>query len=84
MNLSSSSSSGIEDQNEEEFHATKRDRKSKLLKLPSVALACDRTGTSDRVASMIASATLTDAGIINESDKSKVIDRSKVRRERSF
>ncbi|KAK0042646.1 hypothetical protein Bpfe_027944 [Biomphalaria pfeifferi] len=52
------------------------------VKLPSLALACDRYGVSDRAAAGIASAVLQDVGIIHERDVSKVIDRSKVRRER--
>ncbi|KAK0066832.1 hypothetical protein Bpfe_003567 [Biomphalaria pfeifferi] len=46
------------------------------------SLACDRYGVSDRAAAGIASAVLQDIGIIHERDVSKVIDRSKVRRER--
>ncbi|KAK0055599.1 hypothetical protein Bpfe_014874 [Biomphalaria pfeifferi] len=52
------------------------------VKLPSLALACDPYGVSDRAAAGIASAVLQDVGIIQERDVSKVIDRSKVRRER--
>ena len=52
------------------------------VKLSSLALACDRHGVSDRAAAGIASALLQDVGIIHEGDVSKVIDRSKVRRER--
>lgn len=56
--------------------------KQMRVKLPSLALACDRHGVSDRAAAGIASAVLQDVGIIHERDVSKVIDRSKVRRER--
>ena len=56
--------------------------KQMRVKLPSLALACDRHGVSDRAAAGIASAVLQDVGIIHEDDVSKVIDRSKVRRER--
>lgn len=52
------------------------------VKLPTVASACDRTGVSDRAAAAIASAVLKDVGIITEDNKSKVIDRMKIRRER--
>jgi hypothetical protein len=50
--------------------------------MPSLAAACDRTGVSDRTAAMITSAVLHDIGEITEEDPSKVIDRSKFRRER--
>ena len=53
------------------------------VKLPSVASACDRLGLSDRAAASIASAVLQDIGIVHEGDVSQVIDRSKIRRERS-
>ncbi|KAK0043374.1 hypothetical protein Bpfe_027193 [Biomphalaria pfeifferi] len=56
--------------------------KQMRVKLPLLALACDRYGVSDRAAAGIASAVLQDVGIIQERDVSKVIDRSKVRRER--
>ena len=52
------------------------------VKLPSLAIACDRHGVSDRAAAGIVSAVLQDIGIIHSEDKTKVIDRSKVRRER--
>ncbi|KAL4132835.1 hypothetical protein QTP88_009924 [Uroleucon formosanum] len=52
------------------------------LELPALALACDRTGISDRTAATIASAILQDVGIIKTDDKQHVIDRMKIRRER--
>lgn len=52
------------------------------LELPALALACDRTGISDRTAATIASAILQDVGIIKTYDKEHVIDRMKIRRER--
>ncbi|XP_060808125.1 uncharacterized protein LOC132903564 [Amyelois transitella] len=57
--------------------------KKKRLNLPSLALACDRTGVSDRAAAIIASSVLKDVGIITSKDPSAVIDRSKLRRERT-
>lgn len=57
--------------------------KKKRLNLPSLALACDRTGVSDRAAAIIASSVLKDVGIISSEDTSGVIDRSKLRRERT-
>ena len=53
------------------------------VKLSSVASACDRHGLSDRAAASIASAVLQDVGIIHDGDVSQVVDRSKIRRERS-
>lgn len=53
------------------------------VKLPSLASICDRTGVSDRAAASIASAVLQDVGVISPSDKDMVIDRMKVRRERT-
>lgn len=52
------------------------------LALPSLAQACDRTGVSDRSAAIIANAVLKDVGLISKEEKSKIIDRSKIRRER--
>lgn len=54
-----------------------------MLNLPTVAAICDRTGVSDRVAAAIASAVLKDVGIISEENKTKVIDRMKIRRARA-
>ncbi|KAK4871935.1 hypothetical protein RN001_016059 [Aquatica leii] len=51
------------------------------LHLPTLAEACNRTGISDRSAAIV-SAVLKDVGIISDTDTSKVVDRSKVRRER--
>ncbi|XP_050527619.1 uncharacterized protein LOC126897791 [Daktulosphaira vitifoliae] len=52
------------------------------LKLPALALACDRTGISDGSAAKIASAVLQDIGIISVDNKNSVVDRMKVRRAR--
>ncbi|KAK0055675.1 hypothetical protein Bpfe_014950, partial [Biomphalaria pfeifferi] len=49
--------------------------KQMRVKLPSLALACDRYGVSDRAAAGITSAVLQDVGILHERDVSKVIDR---------
>lgn len=51
-------------------------------KLPNTAQACDRTGMSDRSASILINAGLKDMGIITEDESSKVVDRCKIRRER--
>ena len=57
--------------------------KQMRVNLPSLTLACDRTGVSDRSAAIIASAVLQDFGVVTSDDKSFVVDRSKVRRERT-
>src|SRR6218665_2078978 len=49
--------------------------------LPSLAKACDRTGVSDRSAAVLATSVPHDLGIVSPIDQSKVIDRSKIRRE---
>ena len=50
--------------------------------LPMTALTCDRAGISDRQAALLASSVLYDVGMISVEEKEKVIDRSKIRRER--
>src|SRR6218665_890959 len=50
--------------------------------LPSLAKACDRTGVSDRSAAVLATLVQHDLGLVSPIDRSKVIDRSKIRRER--
>ena len=62
---------------------SKRQKMAMTLRLPSLAKACDRTGVSDRAAAIIASSVLQNMGIVSPNDTSKVIDRSKIRRERS-
>ena len=52
------------------------------VKLPSVALACDRTGVSDRAAAIIANAVLEDIGLVSKSRSSQVVARMKIRRAR--
>jgi len=52
------------------------------VNLPTVAQECDRFQLSDRSAAAIANAVLKDVGIISENDRSMVIDRNKIRRER--
>jgi hypothetical protein len=52
------------------------------VELPTLALTCDRYGVSDRAGAAIASAVLKDVGIVTETNRDKVIDRSKLRRER--
>uniref|UniRef100_A0A6P7G809 Uncharacterized protein LOC114334779 n=1 Tax=Diabrotica virgifera virgifera TaxID=50390 RepID=A0A6P7G809_DIAVI len=52
------------------------------LELPSVALACDRTGVSDRAAAIIVNAVLEDTGVISKGNATMTIDRTKIRRAR--
>lgn len=52
------------------------------VELPTVVSVCDWTGVSDRVAAAIASAAQ-NFGIITDDNKSMVIDKLKIRRERS-
>lgn len=47
-----------------------------------MARTCDRYAVSDRAAAAIASAVLEDVGLITNEDKTSVIDRNKLRRER--
>lgn len=51
-------------------------------KLKNLAAACDRTGISDRSAALVVNAALLDLNVISTDKSSKVIDRSKIRRER--
>ncbi|KAI5694093.1 hypothetical protein M8J75_010588 [Diaphorina citri] len=50
--------------------------KQMRLSLPNLALACDRTGVSDRSAAIIASSVLLDVGLVSQEDSSRLIDRS--------
>ncbi|KAL3284129.1 hypothetical protein HHI36_018297 [Cryptolaemus montrouzieri] len=49
------------------------------VELSSVALACDKTGVSDRAASLITSAALKDLDLISEGNNSLTSDRMKIR-----
>lgn len=53
------------------------------IKLKTTALHCDRYGVSDRAAAAIATSVLEDIGLVTETDTSKVVDRYKIRREKS-
>ena len=55
----------------------------KRMKFPAFALACDRTGVSDRTAALLTSSLLKDIAPQRKEESVVVIDRSKVRRERS-
>ena len=71
-----------DDNSEIEYRTDKTPSSTNFFRLPSVALACDRSRVSDRTAASIVSATLKDIGIISPEDASKIVDRSKIRRAR--
>ena len=48
-------------------------------KLPNLARICERYQLSDRA---VANSVLVDVGLVTEDDKTRIIDRSKLRRER--
>lgn len=53
------------------------------LDLPSTAVVADRYGVSDRAAAAIASSVLKDVGLITSKNSDLVIDKNKLRREKS-
>jgi len=53
-----------------------------MMKIPRVAHECDRYGVSNAAGAAIATAALTDYGIIDENDSTAVIDHSKLRHQR--
>lgn len=83
--LSESSSSSASEFN---FHidspsttkTTKKDLRG--VNFNNLAEACDRTGVSDRSASLLVNAVLQDLGVVSRQDPSKLLNRSKLRRER--
>ena len=83
-----------EDSSDQDFVLTGHKRKSfeTVLKSPqnskrprllNLALACERTGVSDRSAAMISSSVLQDYGIISADSFEDVIDRNKIRRSKN-
>ena len=58
-------------------------RKRKKSNLSAVAQVCDRAGVSDRTAALLSTSLLLNIGHINNRDQNAVIDRHKIRRERS-
>ena len=56
--------------------------KRNMTQFPTVARECDRYGVSNAAGAAIATAALTDYGIITSDNYSAVIDRSKLRRQR--
>jgi hypothetical protein len=65
------------------FEAELQKSQQMRLKLPTLARTSDRYGLSDRASAAVATAVLQDIGLVTEEDKSHVIDRSKLRRERA-
>lgn len=59
-------------------------RTRNFMKLPSVSRISERFNTPDNEVAAIASAALQDAGFITRDDKSKVIDRKKISRQRDL
>jgi len=59
----------------------KPERQCQKMTISLPSLACDRTGVSDRPAAVLATSVLHDLGVLSPIDRSKVIDRSKIRRE---
>ena len=51
-------------------------------KWPNLARICERYQLSDRAAAAVANSVLVDVGLVTEDDKTRIIDRSKLRRER--
>ena len=49
-------------------------------KWPNLARICERYQLSDRAAAAVANSVLVDVGLVTEDDKTRIIDRSKLRR----
>nr|CAI5861111.1 unnamed protein product [Callosobruchus analis] len=79
-----SCSIGFRPRNISQPSSSKTKENQMRYRLENLATACDRTGVSDRSASLIASAVLQDVGLISNEDTStsQAIDRNKQRRER--
>ncbi|ESN99374.1 hypothetical protein HELRODRAFT_162916 [Helobdella robusta] len=86
VSTSGSSSTDIPDEDEIRVIETPlrsgKETQKRRGQLQNLASVCDRTGISDRSAVFIVNAALLDLNVINTDDSSKVIDRSKIRRER--
>lgn len=72
------SDSETSDKSDTEFASTTQMR----MPLPNLVREADRFGISDRATAAIATAVLADFGLVTNYDRSNVIDKSKVRRER--
>ena len=83
--IGSSSSSPQNESSDNDSFELPPVKKSRIFskKLTNVATAADRTGVSDRAAAFIVNATLEDYNIISREYTSEVIDKNKMRRERS-
>ena len=66
----------------DEGNTCSKGTKQQRRQLKNTAMASERHAVSDRAVAEIASAVLQDCGIVTPEDRSEVIDRSKVRRER--
>lgn len=75
-------SSNIDDEKDFFTHKSVKIVKQNTVKLKLLPLIADRYGISNEIAAAIASATLVDYGIVNESDTKNLIDSSKVQRAR--
>jgi hypothetical protein len=72
-----------DDDNESDSDTCSNAKTSQLrVSLSNLVREADRFGVSDRAAAALATAVLQDFGLVSESDQSKVIDKSKIRRER--
>ena len=76
-----SSEATTTDSSEEQI-SEEEDRAQNRTALANLARACDRYNISDRAGAAVASAALKDFGLISSDDKTNVIDRHKLRRER--
>jgi len=82
------SESNTEDESENDeckpSSSSKKHKWQMRVQLGATALNSDRFGVSDRATAIIASSVLQDFGIITDTDTSSVIDKSKIRREKSL
>ncbi|XP_031637677.1 uncharacterized protein LOC116350095, partial [Contarinia nasturtii] len=64
-------------------HATKRGPYTPRYDVPSFAAMCDRFGVSDRIASALGTSLMKDIGVKDDKGNLVIMDKSKVRREKS-
>lgn len=82
----SNSSEDTENDIDEDFKLPKSEIKSPWqmrVKLKNTALTSDRFGLSDRATAAVASSLLQDFGIVTDEDNTYVVDKNKLRREKS-
>ena len=65
-------------------HKQSKESNQLRIKLTSLGRTCDRFRISDRAGATVASAALQDFGVITTQEKSKVVDKSKRRRQRKI